>query len=94
MGRGIGRALLAGLLERCEAGPWRQMVAIIGDSANRASIAVHRRLGFREVGTLVSVGFKLGRWIDTLIMQRPLGAGGASRPDAPTPGVPGSGNPV
>jgi len=74
-GRGIGGALLAELIARCEAGPWRWMLAIIGDSGNAASIALHRRHGFELVGTLRSVGFKLGRWVDTPIMQRPLGAG-------------------
>jgi phosphinothricin acetyltransferase len=70
---GIGRALLAALIERCEAGPWRQMVAVIGDSANAASIGLHERLGFRRVGTLDAVGFKLGRWVDSVLMQREIG---------------------
>ena len=74
-GRGVGRALLAALIARCEAGPWRQMVAVIGDSANRGSIALHARLGFRRVGTLEAVGFKHGRWLDTVLMQRALGNG-------------------
>ena len=73
--RGIGTALMTALISRCEAGPWRQMVAVIGDSANAASIALHRRLGFRHVGTLEAVGFKLGRWVDTVFMQRSLGEG-------------------
>ena len=72
-GRGIGAALLGALIERCEAGPWRQMLAVIGNSGNEGSIALHRRLGFETVGTMQSVGFKLGRWVDTVIMQRPLG---------------------
>ena len=71
-GRGIGRALLQELLERCGKGPWKQMVAIIGDSGNHASIALHRALGFRECGTLESVGFKFGRWVDSVMMQRAL----------------------
>lgn len=71
-GRGLGRALLGALLGRCAAGPWRQVVAVIGDSANRASIELHRALGFREVGTLESVGFKFGRWVDSVLMQRSL----------------------
>jgi L-amino acid N-acyltransferase YncA len=79
-GRGLGRALLAALIERCERGPWRQMLAVIGDSANAGSIALHRRLGFRYVGNLESVGFKLGRWVDTVLMQRALGAGDRCRP--------------
>jgi len=72
-GRGIGTALLQALIERCERGPWRQMLAIIGDSGNSASIALHRRMGFRLVGTFDTVGFKLGRWVDTVLMQRALG---------------------
>lgn len=79
-GLGLGRALLAALIARCEAGPWRQMLAVIGDSANTASIALHRRLGFRHVGNFESVGFKFGRWVDTVLMQRALGAGDRSRP--------------
>jgi L-amino acid N-acyltransferase YncA len=71
--RGIGTALLSALIERCEAGDWRQMIAVIGDSANAGSIALHKRLGFEQVGTLKSVGFKLGRWVDTVLMQRALG---------------------
>jgi L-amino acid N-acyltransferase YncA len=79
-GQGIGTALLQALVSRCEAGSWRQMVAIIGDSANAASIGLHRRLGFRPVGTLYSVGFKYGRWVDSVIMQRALGAGDGALP--------------
>lgn len=79
-GRGIGSALLAALIERCEAGPWRQMLAVIGDSGNAASVALHHRQGFRLVGTFGSVGFKLGRWVDVVLMQRPLGPGDTSDP--------------
>ena len=78
-GRGVGRALLAALICRCEAGPWRQMVAVIGDSGNAGSIALHARLGFRRVGTLEAVGFKFGRAVDTVLMQRALAAGGGGR---------------
>jgi L-amino acid N-acyltransferase YncA len=85
-GRGIGAALLGPLIARCEVGPWRQMIAIIGDSGNAASIALHRRLGFQLVGTLTSVGFKLGRWVDTVLMQRTLGVG-----DTTLPGVDAAG---
>jgi phosphinothricin acetyltransferase len=74
-GRGIGSALLGELIARCESGPWRQMVAVVGDSANSGSIALHRRFGFELMGTLRSVGFKHGRWVDTPILQRSLGAG-------------------
>jgi phosphinothricin acetyltransferase len=79
-GRGIGSLLLTELIKRCEAGPWRQMVAVIGDTKNIASIALHRHLGFRDAGTLRAVGFKLGRWVDTVQMQRTLGPGDAEPP--------------
>jgi phosphinothricin acetyltransferase len=75
VGRGCGRALLAALIEQCGQGPWRQMIAVIGDSANAASIGLHLRLGFRPVGTLSSVGYKMGRWVDSVLMQRALGDG-------------------
>jgi L-amino acid N-acyltransferase YncA len=74
-GKGIAAALLAALIERCTEAGYRQMVAVIGDSGNRASVALHERLGFRQVGTLKSVGRKHGRWVDTVLMQRTLGAG-------------------
>ena len=74
MGHGCGQALLAALIEGCEQGPWRQMIAVIGDSGNAASVGLHQRFGFRQVGTLTSVGFKLERWVDTVLMQRALGA--------------------
>jgi phosphinothricin acetyltransferase len=80
-GHGIGRALLSVLIARCEAGPWRQMIAVIGDSGNAGSIALHRQQGFRLVGTFEAVGFKLGRWVDTVHMQRPLGAGSETLPE-------------
>ncbi|HUI53552.1 MAG TPA: GNAT family N-acetyltransferase [Bryobacteraceae bacterium] len=73
-GQGCGHALLASLIERCEQGPWRQMIAVIGDSGNTASIRLHQRLGFRSVGTLLAVGFKFDRWVDTVLMQRGLGS--------------------
>jgi phosphinothricin acetyltransferase len=79
-GRGVGRALLAELIRRCEALGYRELVAIIGDSANAASIGLHESEGFLRVGTLRSVGFKFGRWVDSVIMQRPLGAGDATPP--------------
>lgn len=72
-GRGIGRALLAALIARCEAGPWRQMVAVIGDTGNQASIGLHAAFGFRPAGVVRSVGFKFGRWVDSVLMQRALG---------------------
>jgi len=79
-GQGIGAALLGALIQRCEAGPWRQMLAVIGDSGNAASIGLHRKLGFDHAGTLRSVGFKHGRWVDTVLMQRALGAGDTGSP--------------
>jgi phosphinothricin acetyltransferase len=72
---GIGRALLTELIARCERGEWRQMIAVIGDSAQAPSIGLHASLGFRHVGTLQSVGLKFGRWLDTVLMQRALGSG-------------------
>lgn len=80
-GRGIGETLLTALIARCSAGPWRQMIAVIGDSANAGSIGLHRKLGFRHVGKLDAVGFKLGRWVDSVFMQRPLGDGETTLPD-------------
>ncbi|HYC36014.1 MAG TPA: GNAT family N-acetyltransferase [Usitatibacter sp.] len=79
-GQGVGRALLAKLIERCEEGPWRQMIAVIGDSGNAASIGLHRALGFRMVGNFEAVGFKFGRWVDSVLMQRPLGKGDSALP--------------
>jgi len=78
--RGIGAALLAELIRRCEGLGYRQLIAVIGDSAHAASIALHASQGFLRVGTLRSVGFKFGRWVDSVIMQRPLGAGDADKP--------------
>jgi phosphinothricin acetyltransferase len=80
-GRGLGRRLLAALIRDCEAAGARQMVAVIGDSGNAASIALHAAAGFREAGTLRSVGFKLGRWVDSVLMQRPLGPGDGTLPE-------------
>jgi L-amino acid N-acyltransferase YncA len=80
MGAGVGRALLTALIERCEALGCRQMIAVIGDRENAASIRLHERAGFVMAGTLRSVGFKFGRWIDTVRMQRTLGEGDATLP--------------
>ena len=80
VGRGFGRLLLAELLARCEAAGARQMLAVIGDSANAASIGVHSSCGFQMIGTHPNVGFKFGRWLDTVMMQLPLGEGAASVP--------------
>ncbi len=79
-GNGIGRELLAELIERCESGPWRQMLAVIGDSANAGSIGLHGSQGFRPIGKLNAVGFKFGRWVDSILMQRPLGKGDLTLP--------------
>jgi L-amino acid N-acyltransferase YncA len=76
-GRGLGRLLLAELLAVCEARGARQMLAVIGDSNNAASIALHRSLGFAPVGVMQTVGWKLGRWLDVVMMQRALGLGAA-----------------
>jgi phosphinothricin acetyltransferase len=80
-GRGLGRRLLERLIADCTAVGARQLVAVIGDSGNAASIAVHERLGFAHAGTLRSVGFKFGRWLDTVQMQLPLGPGDATLPE-------------
>jgi L-amino acid N-acyltransferase YncA len=78
--RGIGRALLSALVARVTSLGYRQLVAVIGDSANLPSIALHERLGFRHAGLLPATGFKFGRWVDTVLMQRELGDGAASPP--------------
>ncbi len=74
-GQGVGSALLGELITACERGPWRQMLGVVGDSDNLGSIALHRRFGFELIGTLPSVGFKFGRWVDTPILQRALRPG-------------------
>jgi phosphinothricin acetyltransferase len=79
--RGIGRTLLSTLIARCESGEWRQMVAIIGDTNNTGSIVLHEHLGFRRVGVLQAVGYKFGQWVDSVLMQRALGAGADTLPD-------------
>ena len=75
LGQGIGAALLSELIVRCEDGPWRQMVAVIGNTGNAGSIALHSRLGFHHVGTLQAVGFKFNQWVDAVLMQRALSTG-------------------
>jgi L-amino acid N-acyltransferase YncA len=81
-GRGVGRALLRRLIALCEQGPWRQMIAVIGDSDNHASIGLHAAEGFRMIGTHPAVGFKFGRWVDSVLMQRELGEGARTLPIA------------
>ncbi|MFG1293383.1 GNAT family N-acetyltransferase [Xanthobacter versatilis] len=80
-GRGVGRALLEALIAACEAAGFRQMVAVIGDSANAGSIGLHRACGFADIGILPATGLKFGRWIDTVLMQRPLGQGSDTVPE-------------
>lgn len=80
MGRGIGRVLLAALIRQCAHAGARQMLAVIGDAGNAASIRLHAAAGFAPAGTLTSVGYKFGRWLDVVIMQRALGVGDASPP--------------
>ncbi len=74
-GQGVGKALVAALLQRAEAAGFRQMFAVIGDSENVGSIGLHVSLGFRQVGVLRSAGLKFGRWLDVVFMQRAIGAG-------------------
>jgi L-amino acid N-acyltransferase YncA len=80
LGRRVGSVLLAELIRRCEGLGYRQLIAVIGDSANAGSIGLHASQGFLRAGTLRSVGFKFGRWVDSVIMQRPLGPGDAEKP--------------
>ena len=79
--RGVGRALLPALIERCEVAGFRLMVAVIGDSANFASISLHAAFGFAHAGLLPNVGWKHGRWLDSVLMTRALGAGATRPPD-------------
>jgi L-amino acid N-acyltransferase YncA len=78
--QGIGTALLSALIAECELLGFRRMIAVIGDSAHVASIGLHAAHGFTTVGTYVGVGYKFGRWIDSIHMQRPLGAASATPP--------------
>ncbi len=80
-GMGLGTALLAALVAACEARGFRQMVAVIGDPANHASQRLHARAGFHPIGTFPGIAWKHGRWLDTVFMQRPLGAGTAGPPE-------------
>lgn len=79
-GQGLGRLLLAELLARCEAAGARQMLAVIGDSANLGSIGVHRTLGFEPIGVMKAAGWKFERWLDVVLMQKRLGQGADTSP--------------
>ncbi|MCW5746944.1 MAG: N-acetyltransferase [Alphaproteobacteria bacterium] len=79
---GVGSVLLPALIARCTAAGFRQMIAVIGDSANDASIGLHAKFGFRTVGTLASIGWKHGRWVDSVLMQLALGEGDNTTPNA------------
>jgi len=78
--RGIGKALLEQLIKNCTALGFRQMIAVIGDSNQAASIGVHKACGFEHAGNFKNIGYKFGRWLDTPLMQRALGPGAATRP--------------
>ena len=80
IGRGVGRALLSALIERCAAQGYRQMVAVIGGSDQWPSIRLHAALGFARIGVLPAIGFKFGGWVDTVLMQRALGPGAEAPP--------------
>ena len=79
-GRGIGKLLLTALIEACEKTGARQLIAVIGDSANQGSIKLHAACGFKRTGTLKAVGFKFGQWVDSVIMQREIGDGARTLP--------------
>jgi len=79
-GRGVGRLLLAALIEECAASGLRQMVAVIGDQNSQPSIRLHAAMGFAHSGLIRSAGFKQGRWLDQVLMQRPLGPGDGQVP--------------
>lgn len=81
-GMGVGRALLKALIDQCTRAGFRRMVAVIGDGSNEGSLGLHRALGFTLAGTVPGLGVKHGRWLDWVLMMRPLGD-----PDAPPPGL-------
>jgi L-amino acid N-acyltransferase YncA len=80
-GQGLARPLLERLIDDCTAAGMRQMIAIIGDSDNYASIRFHEKMGFRKVGQIDRIGWKFGRWLDSVVMQRALGQGGDTPPE-------------
>nr|WP_288119184.1 GNAT family N-acetyltransferase [Thiomonas sp.] len=79
-GLGLGSALMEHLLDACEAAGARQLLAVIGDSANKGSVALHQRYGFAHCGVMPAVGWKFGRWLDVVLMQKALGAGAGAAP--------------
>lgn len=79
-GQGVGKRLMQTLIAICERGPWRQLLAVIGNSGNAASLALHASVGFRVVGTFKDVGYKHAQWLDTVLMQRTLGDGATTPP--------------
>jgi len=80
-GKGLGRRLLTELTAQAEAAGIRKLIAVIGDSANAVSIGVHRTIGFEPVGVLKSCGWKFGRWLDVLLMEKAIGAGDSNSPE-------------
>lgn len=82
LGRGLGRSLLAELMQRAETAGVRKLIAVIGDSANQGSIGVHHSVGFTHVGVLKSSGWKFDRWLDVVLMDKALGAGDSTAPDS------------
>ena len=84
--QGGGKALHDHALTWARSQGYRQMIAVVGDSANVASVALHLRAGFTEIGTLKDIGFKHGRWLDTVLLQCQLGKGSCTLPDSPVPG--------
>jgi L-amino acid N-acyltransferase YncA len=79
-GRGVGKSLMRALIEGCEKVGARQLIAVIGDSANQASIKLHAACGFVQVGVMKAVGFKFGRWVDSVYMQRAIGESDSTLP--------------
>ncbi|RIG28516.1 N-acetyltransferase family protein, partial [Shigella sonnei] len=78
--RGTGKALLRYVISWAKTHGYRQMIAIVGDSNNQGSLKVHQQVGFTEIGTLKNIGFKHGRWLDTVLLQRNLGEGNSTLP--------------
>jgi len=80
IGKGVGKALLKNIIQKCEALGYRQMIAVIGGSDNHSSIKLHERCGFYQIGTMPSTGYKLQQWVDSVVMQRQLGQGDQTNP--------------